>query len=583
MRKINSSIRLLAALLIALAVTACSNGRGIPDWVPFQGASAAPKGDGPQMVSSANPLASQAGIDILKKGGSAVDAAIAIQAVLTLVEPQSSGIGGGAFLMHWSPKTEEVIAYDGRETAPAAATPELFLDDNGQPFDFLTAVKSGRSVGVPGAIAMLWQAHQKHGRLPWAELFEPAILLSENGFEVSPRLHRMITLTPAFNESPAGQALYFDAGGAPLPPGHVLKNPELASSLRIIAAQGPDGFYKGVIADQIVQAVQNAPINPGAMTLADLAAYEPKIREAICRPYRSWTVCGMPPPSSGGTTVMQILSLLEEFDVASLKPSSTEAVHLVSEASRLAYADRAMYLADSDFVDIPLDALLDKTYLAERARLIDTRRSMGIAKPGTPLKKGTNLSPQISREAPSTSHFSVVDGDGNAVSMTTTVEFVFGSNLIAGGFILNNQLTDFSRQPVIDGRQVANAPDGGKRPRSSMSPTLIFDDEGKLYALVGSPGGSRIIAYVANTLVGLMDWGLDMQSAVALPHHVNRNGLLELEEGTVLVDLAPELERMGHEVKVRPLNSGLHGIRILPDGTLDGGADPRREGVALGD
>ncbi len=575
--------RFAALGLAALIVTGCGNGPTLPDWAPFSGAADSPKVDGPQMVSSANPLASQAGLDVLKKGGSAVDAAIAVQAVLTLVEPQSSGIGGGAFLMHWSPKTQKVIAYDGREKAPAAATPELFLDDTGKPFDFLTAVRSGRSVGVPGAIAMLAEAHEEHGRLPWAELFEPAITLSEQGFEVSPRLNRMMTLVPGFGETPAGKALFFDADGTPFPPGHLLKNPDLADSLRTIAAEGPEGFYTGAIAEKIVAAVQNAPANPGAMTLEDLASYEPKKREAICKPYRTWTVCGMPPPSSGGATVMQILSLIEGFDMAALAPSSVEAVHLITEASRLAYADRALYLADSDFVEIPLDALLDKGYLAERATTIRTDRSLGIAKAGTPTKKDSRLSPHTTREAPSTSHFSIVDGDGNAVSMTTTVEFVFGSNLIAGGFILNNQLTDFSLAPVVNGRQVANAPDGGKRPRSSMSPTLIFDEQGNLYALVGSPGGSRIIAYVAKTLVGLMDWGLDMQTAVALPHHVNRNGLLELEEGTAIVDLAPELERLGHEIKIRPLNSGLHGIRVLPDGTLEGGADPRREGVALSD
>ncbi len=583
MRKTNAFARPLSVLIVSLALTACSSAPAIPDWVPFQGSTQTPKADGPQMVSSANPLASQAGIDVLKKGGSAVDAAIAVQAVLTLVEPQSSGIGGGAFLMHWSPKTEKVTAYDGREQAPAAATPELFLDENGKPFDFLTAVKSGRSVGVPGAIAMLAKAHQEHGRLSWAELFEPAIALSENGFEISPRLNRMINLAPGFGETPAGKALFFDDKGKPFPAGHVLKNPELAVSLRTIASQGPEGFYTGEIAEKIVNAVQNAPANPGAMTLEDLASYEPKKREAICKPYRSWTICGMPPPSSGGATVMQILTLLEGFDIGSLKASSTEAIHLISEASRLAYADRSLYLADSDFVDIPLDALLDKAYLSDRAQQISPKKSLGIAKPGSPLKKDSRLAPQISREAPSTSHFSIIDGDGNAVSMTTTVEFVFGSNLIAGGFILNNQLTDFSRQPVIDGRQVANAPDGGKRPRSSMSPTLVFDEDGELYALVGSPGGSRIIAYVAKTLVGLLDWDMDMQSAVALPHHVNRNGLLELEADTKIVDLAPELERLGHEIKVRPLNSGLHGIRVLPDGTLEGGADPRREGVALSD
>ncbi len=576
-------LRLVTLLTATLFFGACSSTPTIPDWVPFQGQSEAPKGDGPQMVSSANPLASQAGLDILKRGGSAVDAAIAVQAVLTLVEPQSSGIGGGAFLMHWSPKTDKVTAYDGREVAPAAATPELFLDENGKPFDFLTAVKSGRSVGVPGAIAMLATAHKEHGRLPWADLFERAIDLSENGFEVSPRLHFLINLAPGFAESPAGKALYFDDEGKAYPTGHLLQNPELAASLRKIAAEGPSAFYKGELAEKIVAAVQNAPANPGAMTLDDLATYKPKKRDAICQPYRSYTVCGMPPPSSGGATVMQILSLLEGFDVAALKPSSTEAVHLISEASRLAYADRAMYLADSDFVDIPLEALLDKTYLAERAKQIDPTKTLGTAKPGTPLKKESRFSPHTSREAPSTSHFSIIDGDGNAVSMTTTVEFVFGSHLIAGGFILNNQLTDFSLAPVVDGRKVANAPDGGKRPRSSMSPTLVFDEDGDLFALIGSPGGSRIITYVAKTLIALMDWNMDMQAAVSLPHHINRNGVTELEEGTTIVDLAPELKRLGHDIKVRRLNSGLHGIRVLPDGSLEGGADPRREGVALSD
>lgn len=564
-------------------LVACNSAPAIPDWVPFQGSAAQPKGDGPQMVAAANPLASQAGFDILKKGGSAVDAAIAVQAVLTLVEPQSSGIGGGAFLMHWSPETGDVTAYDGRETAPDAATPDLFLDENGKPFDFLTAVKSGRSVGVPGAIAMLSLAHREYGRLPWDQLFESAIELSENGFEVSPRLNYLINLTPAFASSPAGKALYFDENGKALAIGSTLKNPELAESLRLIAEGGPDAFYEGPIAEKIVNAVQNAPLNPGAMTQSDLAAYKAKKRNAICEPYRAFTVCGMPPPSSGGATVMQILSLLEGFDLASMTPSSLEAVHLITEASRLAYADRALYLADGDFADVPVAALLNKTYLAERATLIDTKKSMGIAKAGTPRKKETNAAPHTSRDVPSTSHFSIVDGDGNAVAMTTSVEFAFGSNMIAGGFILNNQLTDFSRVPERDGRKIANAPDGGKRPRSSMSPTLVFDKEGKLYALVGSPGGSAIIAYVAKTLIGILDWNLTMQQAIELPHHVNRNGILALEKDTTLVDMAPDLKRLGHEIQVRPLNSGLHGIRVLPDGTLEGGADPRREGVVLTD
>lgn len=550
------------------------------------------RGGGDYMVSAAHPEAAKAGREILAAGGSAVDAAIAVQLVLTLVEPQSSGIGGGAYMLHWDKSEKLLEAYDGRETAPSGATPELFLDEAGEARSFFDVIVTGQSIGVPGAVAMLYMAHQEHGRLPWARLFEPAIRLAEDGFIVTPRLNMMIAWSPALPKLPWAVDYFFDQNGngapTPLAIGTRLKNPAYARTLHLLATQGPDVFYKGEIAEAIVATVQNAPVRPGTLSLADMAAYRPIKRAAICLEYRIYNVCGMPPSTSGGLTSLQILGILENFDMAALAPGSLDSVHLITEASRLAYADRDLYIGDPDFVDVPTDEMLNEDYLASRAKLIDPARSMGTAIAGHPTAfdqsgsaEAPFLAPNVSRARPSTSHFSVVDGAGNAVSMTTSIEAPFGSHIMAGGFFLNNQLTDFSFLPIVDGKPVANAVAPGKRPRSSMTPTMIFDEDGDFYAAIGSPGGSRIITYVTQTIVALLDHGLSMQAAIDQPRHVNRNGPLELEANTPLADMDDALRERGQSVSVNPITSGLHGIRHTAHG-LEGGADPRREGIALG-
>ena len=565
---------------------------------------------GRHMVSAAHPLAAVAGREILRAGGSAMDAAIAVQLVLSLVEPQSSGIGGGAYLLYWDAAAAHLYAYDGRETAPASATPDLFLQSDGAQMAFMDAMVGPRAVGVPGVMAMLAKGHKRHGKLPWQALFADAIELAESGFSVTPRLHRMIDRMPRLWQLPDARALYF-LGGAdkdfqerldnfqgrpdtadraaplrpkPLPVGTPLKNPAYGRSLRLMAREGVTPFYHGAIAAEIVAAVQMASEAGGVyLTRADLASYEPRERQAICRPYRGYRVCGMPPSTSGGLTVLQILGLLGAIDMAALAPGSADAVHYITEASRLAYADRDRYIGDPAFVDVPVAGMLDSAYLARRARLIRPGRSLGVADAGDPPGVGGAVhAPNMAADRPSTTHFSIIDQWGNAVSMTSSVEAPFGSHLMAGGFILNNQLTDFSFVPEAGGKPVANAVAPGKRPRSSMSPMVIFGPDGKLFAVLGSPGGSRIIAYVAQTIVALIDWQLDMAAAIALPRHVNRNGALELEEGTSVALNAERLRARGHAVVIRPITSGLHGVRIIPDG-YEGGADPRREGVALGD
>ena len=539
------------------------------------------------MISSANPLASAAGREILRAGGSAVDAAIAAQAVLTLVEPQSSGIGGGAFLMHFRKSDGRVEAFDGRETAPAAIRPDVFVTADGKRRSFRDISTGGAAVGVPGILRMLALAHKEHGKLPWARLFERAISHSENGFPISPRLHAMIRRAKDLQNFPAARAYFLTPVGTAKAVGTLLRNPLLADTYRRLAAGGAEAFYSGDIARDISAAVANAARNPAMMTLGDIAGYQPKIRKPICRPYRTWRLCAMPPPTSGGLTTLQILGLLEGFDMARIPPSSVQAVHLISEASRLAYADRRRYIGDPDFVTVPVDGMLDSAYLRRRAEQISSIGSMGKASPGRPRGAEKAQLADDEREGfPSTSHLSVIDRDGNAVSMTTTIERAFGSRLMVRGFLLNNQLTDFAFIPRRDGRRVANAVAPGKRPRSSMSPTLVFNAEGNLFATVGSPGGSRIITYVIKALIGLMDWKLDMQAAIDLPNHANRNGATELEKNTPVAKHADALRKLGHNVKIGSLVSGLHGIRVTRDAFgdgYDGGADRRREGVALGD
>ena len=534
------------------------------------------------MIAAANRHAAEAGLEILQAGGSAIDAAIAAQMLLGLVEPQSSGIGGGGFLLHYNATSGAIESFDGRETAPASATRDLFRKADGTLMSWPEAASGGLSVGVPGLLRMLELAHRKHGRLPWARLFDRAIQLAENGFIVSPRMAGSIAGNADLADFPAARA-YFFADGAPLQAGVRRDNAAYAATLRTVAAGGADAFYVGDIADDIVAAVAAAVRNPGALTALDMEMYQAHQRPPVCAPYRVYMVCGMGPPSSGGLTTLQILGLIERFDMAGMGAGSLDAVHVISEASRLAFADRALFMADSDFVAVPIDGLIDRAYLAERAALISLARSMGQAEAGAPPGSNRRAYAAVAREhGRSTSHLAVVDGAGNAVSFTTSIERGFGSRLMVRGFLLNNQLTDFSFQAAHDGAPIANRVEGGKRPRSSMAPALVFGPDGNLLLVIGSPGGSRIIAYVTLALIASLAWQMTPEQAVSLAHHVNRNGATELEAGSDLEALAPGLEALGHDVKIRALVSGLHAVRIDAQG-LTGGADPRREGVVLGD
>ena len=560
-------------LLLALASTGAS---------AEAGGAATPVHTDHAMIAAAHPAAAEAGARILKAGGDAIDAAIAAQMVLGLVEPQSSGIGGGGFLLYYDAARGVVETYDGRETAPAAADERLFLDADGAPRPWQSVAVGGLPVGVPGVVRMLELAHRAHGRTPWAQLFEPAAALAERGFGISPRLASMIEKNSDLARFPAARTYFFHPDGSPRRAGELLINPAYAETMRAIASDGADALHQGRIAAEIVAAVQSDPVNPGSLALADLAGYRAHVRPPVCLDYRRYRVCSMGPPTSGGVTMLQILGLLERFDLASVAPGSAEAVHLISEASRLAFADRNRYLADADFVPVPVEGLLDSEYLRQRSRSIDPAHAMGEAVPGMPpgsndLDRADAASPELA----STSHLSIVDSRGNAVSFTTSVERAFGSRLMVAGFLLNNQLTDFSFAPVDTFGAVANRVQPGKRPRSSMTPTLIFDEADRLVATLGSPGGSRIIGFVAQSVIALLDWGLDAQAALSLPRHVNRNGATELEANTALERIGPALEALGHEVHIRPLVSGLHAIRRVGSG-LEGGADPRREGVALG-
>jgi gamma-glutamyltranspeptidase/glutathione hydrolase len=543
------------------------------------------------MVSAANPLAVDAGYQILKAGGSAVDAAIATQMVLALVEPQSSGIGGGAFMLHFDGK--RVQAFDGRETAPASVTGALFQTDLGQAMGRAQAIIGGRSVGAPGVLRMLELAHRQHGTLPWASLFAPAITLATNGFAISPRLHSLLESDLYLKRDSLAAQYFYAPGGKPWPVGHILKNPALAQTLREIAMGGADAFYQGHIARDIAAKVSSHPTNPGTLTAEDIGAYQAKVREPVCSDYRSFTVCGMPPPSSGGIAIAQLLGILETKDMGAYPPKDgvldVNAVHLFAEAARLAYADRGRYVADTDFVPLPgagVAGLLDKTYLAGRAALI-TGKSMGTAKfgspPGIKVAWGLDTSPEL----PSTSHLSIVDAAGHALAMTTSVESAFGARQMVDGFLLNNELTDFSFDAADANGPIANRVEGGKRPRSSMSPTLVFEKESKKFLLaIGSPGGTTIINYVGKVLVGVMDWHLNVQQAIDLPNFGSRNGPTELEEGRAPDALVQALKARGHSVRVSDQTSGLQGIMRLNIHGQDwwfGGADPRREGIAEGD
>ena len=535
------------------------------------------------IIAAANPLAVDAGYAILAHGGSAVDAAIASQLVLGLVEPQSSGLGGGGFMLVHVGASRRLLAYDGRETAPAAAKPERFLDRDGKPLRFIDAVVGGRSVGVPGTMALLAAAHRAHGRLPWADLFAPAIALADQGFAVSPRLAAGLAGgVPMGNDR--ARSYFSRAAGGPLQAGDSLRNPAYARTLRTLATQGAGAFYAGEIARDVVATANGAAANPGDLTLDDLANYKIKVREPVCGPYRGYRVCGMPLPSSGGPTVLQMLTMLEPYNLAAMGPASFWSTHFIAEAGRLAYADRGLYMADPDFVAPPA-GLLDAEYLRQRGSTIRSTSTLGRAVAGVPPARAgapVRVGQHEGLELASTSHLSVVDARGTAVSFTTTIENGFGSQLMTeGGYLLNNELTDFSFRAVDEGKPVANRVEAGKRPRSSMAPTIVYDANGRVFMITGSPGGSSIINYVVKTLVGVIDWKLDPQAAVALPNFGSRNGPTELERGTPIEGLREKLAALGHEVAVIELTSGAQAIVRTRNGWI-AGADPRREGTARG-
>lgn len=537
------------------------------------------------MIVAANPLAAEAGARVLGEGGTAADAMVAVQAVLGLVEPQSSGLGGGAFLVWYDGTSGEMTTLDGRETAPLAATPRLFLEESGEPMGFFDAVVGGRSVGTPGTPALMQEAHERWGTLAWPGLFADAIALAEDGFIVSPRLSMLVAQDADRLGRHPRTADYFLPDGVPLAEGDLLKNPTYGATLRAIAKDGASAFYTGPIAKDIVAAVREGSDNPGMLSLLDLAIYQVKERAPVCAPYRDHEVCGMGPPSSGGLTVGQILGLLEPFDLTALGPQSAEAWRLIGDASRLAFADRGRYMADSDFVPVPVKGLLAKEYLSQRSDLLRGDDALPEVAPGDPeFDHALNWADDQSLELPSTSHVSIVDGFGNALSMTTTIENAFGARLMVRGFLLNNELTDFSFRSHVEGVPVANRVEPGKRPRSSMAPTIVLK-EGKPVLVVGSPGGSRIIGYVVKTIIAHLDWGMDVQAAVALPNLVNRFGTFDIEEGTSAEALAPALADLGFEVALGAMTSGVHAISLGegPNDGLRGGADPRREGIALGD
>ena len=557
-------------------------------------------------VAAANPVATRAGFEILQAGGSALDAAIAVQLVLGLVEPQSSGIGGGAFLLYDDGR--QLQAWDGRETAPAAAADSLFLKPDGQPMAFHDAVVGGRSVGVPGLLPMLEQAHRQHGLLPWAHLFDPAIRLAEQGFAISPRLHALLRNEQHLARNDAVGARYFyDAAGQPWPVGHVLKNPEYAALLRALASQGANALQQGTWAQAVVDKVQQHPGNPGQLSLQDLAHYQPRQREPLCFRHlalqQAYLICGMPPPSSGTLAIGQILGILDHTPAAQLPLQqglpSTPWLHLYTEASRLAFADRAQYVADPDFVPTPGNSwsdMLDPAYLRQRASLIaPDAASMQTAQPGRPGSFWLAHASMPAQLEYGTSHISIIDAQGRALSMTSSIEDQFGARLMVnrgqglpGGFLLNNQLTDFSFTPVdARGRAVANRVQPGKRPRSSMAPILVYRQQpdgsrGPLLMTAGSPGGSLIIHYVSKLLYGTLHWGLDTQQAIDLPNFGSTNGPTLLEQHRFPAAEIHALRTRGAEIREMPMTSGLQAIMRTPHGYF-GGADPRREGIVMGE
>lgn len=535
------------------------------------------------MAVTANPHASRLAHDILAQGGHAVDAMIAAQFMLNLVEPQSSGIGGGSFVVYWDKKNQHLTTFDGRETAPLAVKPTLFQDNKGQPLKFIDAVVGGRSVGTPGTLKLLWLMHQRYGKLPWKTLIEPTITLAKSGFKVSPRLAELIKRSqPQLTQHPATQSYFFDTKGQPLKAGSLLKNVQFAQALQLISQQGERAFYNGALAQAIVETVHNNK-NLGVLSLRDLSIYRVKERIPICVNYRTYKVCSMPPPSSGAITLGQILGILNHFDLTRMGANNPESWRFIADATQLAFVDRDLYLADTDFVSAPITGMLSNNYLSARAAILKNTPRLQKPEPGTPPWQHAyrQHAPDESIELPSTTHMSFVDKDGNVISATSSIENGFGSTLMVGGFLLNNQLTDFSFRTHNNGRLIANAVAPGKRPRSSMTPTIVFNSKNQPILAIGSPGGSRIIPYVATTLIRLLDWDMSLESALNSPHLINRYGPYELEPELAQTPLAMQLEKQGYVLEFKELNSGIHAIAI-DDGKLSGSADHRREGIALG-
>jgi gamma-glutamyltranspeptidase/glutathione hydrolase len=534
------------------------------------------------MAVAAHPLGAATGRAILRRGGNAIDAAIAAALVLNLVEPQSSGIGGGGFLVYYDAAHRRVTTFDGRETAPAAAKPDRFLNPDGTPMKFFAAVVGGRAAGVPGYLRMLALAHRRFGRLPWADLFAPAIALATNGFAVSGRLHMLLVQDRFLVHSPTARTYFYHADGTPLAAGEMVRNPALARVLTAVAAHGADAFYTGAIAADIARAVDTAS-PPGDLTPADLASYRAKERPPVCGPYRHWRVCGMGPPSSGDVTLLELLGMLQRFPSSDLDLDAPGAVHLFTEAGKLAFADRERYLADTDFVPAPIAGLLDPRYLAARAELIDPARDSGVPAvagepPGWHARRGDGDAPEL----PSTTDLAVLDRDGDAVSLTLSIENAFGSRVMVDGFLLNNELTDFSFSPTREGTPVANRVEANKRPRSAMSPTIVFDPHGNVKLIVGSAGGPAIIEDVAKTIIATLDERLDLQAAIDLPDIGDRNRGTDIEVGPEAPALAEALTARGHHVRVAPHSSGLTAIEVTPRG-IEGAADSRRDGTGAGD
>jgi len=580
MRRLVSLLALSAAVQLSLAPIAAQAAESIPLGMPTpKPVSTSPAAKG--MVAAANPLAVEAGLRVLRDGGSAVDAAVAIQAVLGLVEPQSSGLGGGSFLVFYDAKTGKVTAYDGREKAPAGASPDMFMGSDGKPLPFVTALLSGRSSGVPGAVAMLSLAQKEHGKVAWNTLFKDAEKLADDGFVVSPRLAGMINSTRAPQASQPDAVKYFSKpDGTRYQAGDTLKNPDYAATVRKIAAEGPAALLDGPIAQAIVDRLHEGDL-PSSITLADLKNYKPRSAPALCRPWKVYTVC-VPNPQSSGLAVIQALQMLEHTDIGKRGPTDPIAWTQLAQAERVMYADRDRYVGDPSFVTVPVAGLLDPAYVAQRAKLITP--VAGKAPPFGHPKGAPKVGIDMTKEPGGTTHLVVVDPQGNVVSMTTTVESIFGNGRMVGGFFLNNQLTDFSFSPKEqDGAPAANAIAPGKRPRSSMAPLIVLDKKGKLVAALGSPGGNAILSYNLKAMVGLFYWNLNMQQAVSLPNVVARGDTYSGDADLFGPDMLAALNARGVNVKVGQIEgSGLHGVIVRPGGMLEGGADPRREGVAKG-